>query len=145
MNGAVFDKDIMTLPVIYANTALVELFESHTKEVLSQIRFNSFYTRQVSNLLVDRIKGELPTLAVIAKELGMSVRSLQMKLKQEDTSFRDLLNEVRKNFALTYLKRKDLSIASIAYLLGFSEPCVFQRTFKRWTGSTPGEFRKKQA
>ncbi|MBW1996657.1 MAG: helix-turn-helix transcriptional regulator [Deltaproteobacteria bacterium] len=72
----------------------------------------------------------------------MSARTLQLKLRAENTCYQTLLDELRKDIAVNYLRRRELSVAEISYFLGFSEPRSFSRTFKRWTGITPGEFRK---
>ena len=73
----------------------------------------------------------------------MTTRTLQLKLKEEGTSFRKLQDEVRKELAIGYLKDGNDSICEIALLLGFSDQSAFQHAFKRWTGKTPGEYRQK--
>jgi len=72
----------------------------------------------------------------------MSPRTLQLKLKAEGTCYQALLDELRQDMAINYLRNKDLPVGDIAYLLGFSEPSSFSRTSKRWTGFTPCEFRR---
>ena len=73
----------------------------------------------------------------------MSVRNLQLKLKDEKTSFRKLFDEAGKKIAIGYLKDEDASICEIALLLGFAEQSAFHHAFKRWTGETPGEYRRR--
>jgi AraC-like DNA-binding protein len=73
----------------------------------------------------------------------MTVRNLQLKLKEEGTSFRILLDEVRKQIAIGYLKDGSESICEIALLLGFADQSAFHHAFKRWTGKTPGEYRSR--
>ena len=73
--------------------------------------------------------------------LHVSLRSLQRKLKEEDTSYKDLLEETRRQLALQYLRDSRRSIGEITYLLGFSEPSNFTRAFKRWTGKSPVQYR----
>jgi AraC-like DNA-binding protein len=72
----------------------------------------------------------------LARRLGMTVRSLQRRLRDEGTSFQALRDETRKALAERYLGEGH-SLAEISFLLGFSEPSAFFRAFKRWTGSTP--------
>ena len=87
----------------------------------------------------------IPNLDTVAKKLALSTRNLQNKLKEEGTTFRTLLDDIRRDTAIHYLSNDgDASIAEISYLLGFSEPSVFHRTFKRWTNHSPGEYRKTQ-
>ena len=72
----------------------------------------------------------------------MTTRNLQLKLKEEGTSFRKLLDEVRKKIAAGYLRDEDALICEIALLLGFADQSAFQHAFKRWTGKTSGEYRR---
>ena len=72
----------------------------------------------------------------IAKKLGIGVRSIQLKLKEEGVTFQQLLEKVRTNLATKHLKEDKLSTTDIAYLLGCSEPSVFFRSFKNGRGNT---------
>ncbi len=67
-----------------------------------------------------------------------------MKLKEEGFTFRQLLEQIRKEMAISHLGESGLSKTDIAYLLGFSEPSVFSRTFKKWTGTSPAAYRLTQ-
>ncbi len=77
----------------------------------------------------------------VAQELGMSERNLRRMLKELNTSYRDILNDVRKEIAIRYLKESDLSMEHIAELVGFSDSSSFYRSFKKWTGKAPTSFR----
>ena len=72
----------------------------------------------------------------------MSVRNLQRRLKEVGTTFRTLLETVRKDLASTYLHDPDIEFAEVAFLLGFSDQSAFSRAFRRWTGHSPSEARK---
>jgi AraC-like DNA-binding protein len=78
----------------------------------------------------------------IARSLGMSTRSLQRALKDLGTSFTAQLDEARREKALDLVRRRDLALQEIAFLLGYGEPRHFYRSFRRWTGTTPGEYRR---
>ncbi|WP_228141579.1 helix-turn-helix domain-containing protein [Marinobacter sp. X15-166B] len=77
----------------------------------------------------------------IAAELNMSRHTLYRRLKAENVTFAGLLEEVRREQALTYLRDCNRSLAEVAELLGFSELSAFSRAFKRWMGKSPAEFR----
>ena len=78
----------------------------------------------------------------MADQLNTGVRTLQRQLREEKTSYQELLNAVKKEMAIKHLKSGQMSISEIAYILGFSEPSVFHRSFKKWTGYTPKSFRR---
>ncbi|WP_437491478.1 AraC family transcriptional regulator ligand-binding domain-containing protein [Sorangium sp. So ce1014] len=78
----------------------------------------------------------------IARSLGMSTRSLQRALRGLGTSFTAQLDEARRGKALDLLGRRDLALQEIALRLGYGEPRHFYRSFRRWTGTTPGEYRR---
>jgi AraC-like DNA-binding protein len=72
----------------------------------------------------------------------MSPRTLRRMLRDEGTTFRDVVAEVRRELAFRYLRDPDVPIGEVAFLVGFSDANAFHRAFKRWTGGTPGEFRR---
>ncbi|MCB1806122.1 MAG: helix-turn-helix transcriptional regulator, partial [Candidatus Competibacteraceae bacterium] len=77
----------------------------------------------------------------IAQQLNLSLRSLQRRLREERTSYQQLLDETRLELALQYINRTQLSVAQIAPLLGFSDSSNFNRAFKRWLGLPPSRYR----
>jgi AraC-like DNA-binding protein len=118
------------------------MFEKHAQEYLQKLKGSNTLSHRVRQEIYSHLKGEEPGLRSIARSLAMSERSIQLRLKEENITYRQLLDEVRKETAISHLKEPNLSITDIAYLLGFSEPAVFSRTFRKWTGSTPHAFRK---
>jgi AraC-like DNA-binding protein len=82
------------------------------------------------------------SVGFIARELAMSIRALQIRLQQENTIFADLLKNTRERVAKKSLREND-TVENITFILGFSDVSSFRRAFKKWTGMTPGEYRKK--
>ncbi|HYG37340.1 MAG TPA: AraC family transcriptional regulator [Cytophagales bacterium] len=140
--GLVFNKSLLDVPVLNANPTLFPLFEKHVKEYYDKLKHSDKLSFKIKEEIVKGLKGEEPTLTAIARNIGMSPRSIQMKLKEEQATFRQLLEEVRKDIAIGHLKENTISTTDISFLLGFSESSVFQRSFKKWTGKTPAAFRK---
>lgn len=140
--GMVFDKKYLETPILNANPNLFSLFEIHAQDILNSLKSNTSIAEKIKKEIVQELKGEEPSLSNIAKKLGIGVRSIQLKLKEEGVTFQQLLEEIRKNLATKHLKEDKLSTTDIAYLLGYSEPSVFFRSFKKWTGNTPTFYRK---
>ena len=78
----------------------------------------------------------------MAAQLCLGVRTLQLKLKEAGHTYQQLLDAVRSDLAQRHLRESHHSITDVAFLLGYSEPSVFVRSFKKWTGQTPGAFRR---
>ena len=76
--------------------------------------------------------------------MAMSARTLQRQLKERGVDFKQLTDETRRRFAINYLKEQKNTLTEVAFLLGYSEVSAFNRAFKRWTGSTPLEYRRSQ-
>ncbi|QOL25141.1 AraC family transcriptional regulator [Thalassotalea sp. LPB0316] len=98
---------------------------------------------QIKQIVIkDLTTGEV-TQESVARELAMSVRSLQRVLKQKETGFKEVLDNTKKELANYYIVQKNLSLGEIGYLLGFSAVNNFSRTFKRWYGMSPAKYREQ--
>jgi AraC-like DNA-binding protein len=97
---------------------------------------------RVRRLVVERLGQSVLTLDAVAMLLAVSRRTLTRRLAEEGASFSGILDEVRGDFARTLLQDPSLSIGDIAFLLQYSEPAAFHRSFRRWTGQSPRAFRK---
>ncbi len=136
----VLDAALLDTPVLNASPSLSALFERHADELLQRLQTPTLSSR-VRTEIVSLLKGEEPTLVTVADRLSMGVRTLQLHLKDEGTTYQQVLDDIRKELALKHLREHYLSTTDIAYLLGFAEPSVFFRSFKKWTGQTPGTYR----
>lgn len=102
------------------------------------------HSRSVTETVIRIIKRSLtrnPDIQVIAKELGMSDRTLQRRLSGEDTSFQRLLTQAKHEQAKLYLADPLLDIKEVAFLLGYEDPNSFYRAFRLWEGETPANWR----
>jgi len=142
-----FGAATLALPVLHANAGLFPLFEQHAAALLAQLPAHQPPTlvEQVRGEIVRQLRGEAPTLATVADRLHLGVRTLQLKLKEANHTYQRLLDAVRRDLAQGHLREPHLSTTDIAFLLGYSEPSVFVRSFKKWTGQTPGAFRHAAA
>jgi AraC-like DNA-binding protein len=91
--------------------------------------------------LIEKLPAGTPSEGDIARALNLSVRSLQRRLGDEHTTFKQLLDDTRRELALQYIRDPSVTITEMTYLLGYAEPANFSRAFKRWTGSSPSAVR----
>ena len=80
----------------------------------------------------------------MAAQLGLSSRTFQRRLTEEQVTFTQVLDACRYDEALNLLDQGDKSMAEIAYALGYNEQSSFNRAFKRWTGKTPKTWAKEK-
>ena len=139
-NRLCFDGEVLNRPLITANPELARINDQTVMDYLARFDRGSI-TMQVRARIIEQLPDGMPKQENIADTLHVSVRSLQRRLKEEETSFKDLLEDTCQSLAQQYLRESRRSIGEITYLLGFSEPSNFTRAFKRWTGKTPAEFR----
>lgn len=120
-----------------------QLLEICERELEQQTRTRSLRER-IIQLLGPLLNGREPDLEEVAARLQLPTWTLRRKLAEEGTQFRSILNDTRRDLAMTYIRDTELAFGEIAYLLGFASAEAFQRAFKRWSGQTPGEFRRAQ-
>ncbi|MCA8276251.1 AraC family transcriptional regulator [Burkholderia sp. AU30280] len=126
-----------------ANPITAAQVSSHCARLLDELRTQSGVTRRVYQELT-RMPGQFPDLDAIARTLCITARTLRRKLEAEGTSYSELLTSVRKALAIDYLTTTTLSTEDIALTLGFSDAVGFRHAFKRWTGRTPSDVRRKR-
>lgn len=122
------------------NSRLRDYFDDECRRLVSASASGQSIVDQVRKRLIHAMDGGDTSIEAIAKQLGLSGRSLQRRLAEEGTRYNDVLGSVREEFAKRYLARGTVSASEVAYLLGFTEPPAFFKAFKRWTGMTPREF-----
>jgi AraC-like DNA-binding protein len=136
----VFDKDMFEHILPTAHPELARVNDQVVMAYLARFDRDDLVTR-LRSLLIEQLPSGPPNQTTVARELHMSTRNLQRRLADENTSFRELVEEVRKELAQQYLREQHRSIGEISYLLGFSEPSNFTRFFRGHTGVSPKAFR----
>jgi len=142
-NGVVIEASICRLPMRRRDPILRKFLESQADAVLASTPARPGVALDVQRALTSRIAGGATRMSEIARQLGMSERTLHRRLAEEGASYQELVEQVRKAAAGRYLDESTLAIGEIAYLLGYSEPAAFHRAFKRWYATTPEHFRAR--
>ena len=136
-----FNATDLKAPLPFANPELAR----HNDEVLSRYlaHFDKENTaNRVHARLVELLPQGEPSQEKIADALHISLRNLQRKLSDEGTTYKEILNNTRRDLALSYIQDKRYTISEITFLLGFSDSSSFTRAFKRWTGKSPSAHRQ---
>ena len=141
----VLPRTALALPLAHADAGLLSLLERQIHELVERLPQGESVADRARRLIAEELSGGDPNVDTVARHLRMSPRTLHRRLKEGGTSFRLLLDALRHDMAARYLAEDHLPIAEAAFLLGFSEASAFHRSFKRWTGKTPAEFRKAAA
>jgi AraC-like DNA-binding protein len=144
-SGYVFPKATLGKQLPKADSTLHHVLRKLAEQTLAQLPRTQTLSQRVRDLVATELGRGNPTAPHIAKRLGMSTSTLGRRLEREETTFRDLLDDLRKQLATQYLTNPDLELAEVALLLGFSQSTAFHRAFRRWTGQTPAEFRRKHS
>lgn len=138
-----FEAHYWDEPILTANYALQQLLLQRVAGIgigdPSPVATPVFKDRVIACLEGHSYLGIL-TLEDVAANFNMSARSLQRRLSEEDVSFQQLADDVRKALALRYLSARSHPMKEISAILGYNELSAFSRAFKRWTGKTPIEY-----
>jgi len=135
-----FDSDVLDSAISTSNPVARDIFRRECDRLISRDVASGMVSERVQHILL-QAGSEFPTSARVAQQLHMSESTLQRHLAKEGKRFQQLLDQVRYRLAREYLEGTDLPVAEIACLLGFSDAANFRRSFKRWSGTTPGDTR----
>ena len=128
----------------YWNPALAQLCEELVLKDLEALDDNNLIAR-TRKILLDQLAVGTPQLGKVASLFKITERQLQRKLKEQGTSFGELLDQVRLDLALRYLQDPRMTMVDISLSLGFHDQSNFVKAFKRWQGETPGQYRSSNS
>lgn len=140
-NALCFDLHDLHQPLAMANP---ELARANDQVIINYLKRHdqSDLINQVRSTIIDSLPSGVPSQESVAQSLNSSPRTLQRKLKALNQTYSELLDTIRSELAQQYLAVPSRNIGEVAYLLGFSEPGNFARSFRKWTGKTPAQFRE---
>lgn len=140
-NALVLNRDDLDLAFAGHNPELLAMLEPALAASLAEIEAQSSLADQVKILIKRRIASGKPEVADVARELGMSERTLQRRITEQGSSYRGLLDEARQELGRHLLSDGQNGIDEIAFLLGFQDTSSFYRAFRSWEGVTPAQWR----
>ncbi|MGB6308564.1 MAG: AraC family transcriptional regulator [Steroidobacteraceae bacterium] len=139
----IFDADGIERPLNAGNPELARHNDAMALQYLSRIDRQNIQVR-VREILLQRLPSGEPSQNDVAELLTMSARTLQRKLGESGHSYKQILDETRRELAIAYLSASRYSIIDVTYLLGFSASSCFTRAFRRWTGQSPSDWRERE-
>jgi len=138
----VLPQRVMDLPIVFGDSQLLKILTAHADDLLAERHSVTGLQSMVANQLASLLPSGESRATVVARQLGMSQRSLTRHLADEGTTFGEILEQLRQRLAARYLADDRISVQQTAWLLGYSEVGAFNHAYKRWTGTTPGRTRK---
>jgi AraC-like DNA-binding protein len=139
----VLPQRVMDLPIVSGDSRLLQILTTHANDLLAERRSVSGLQSMVANQLINLLPTGESRAAAVAQRLGMSPRSFTRHLAEEGTTFGEILDRLRQRLASRHLADDRMSIQQIAWLLGYAEPSAFNHAYRRWTGNSPVQVRKK--
>ncbi|MGI9483185.1 MAG: AraC family transcriptional regulator [Hyphomicrobiales bacterium] len=141
-NRIVLERSALGLPIETADDRLLKTLTRLCEKVYQQKTSRaSHLVSRIHKVAMDFIPQGKAYAKEIATEIGMSERTMHRYLAEEGKSFSDVLDELKKELALKYMKQDGLNLSEVAFLLGYADHSGFSTAFKRWTGKTPREAR----
>lgn len=137
-----FNARYLQETIIRDEPELKEFLKSSPADLLGKPDDYNSYTSQIRQQIGRDLRNELPDFETISSVLNLSPQTLRRRLKEENTSYQEIKDNIRRDQSIYHLSRNDFSINEIADLVGFTEPSTFHRAFKKWTGLTPGAYRQ---
>jgi AraC-like DNA-binding protein len=143
-NGFVFEDKHLHARLMHDEESLQRFLRSAPYHLLAntEVESDDGIIAQMRRAVGPDLSRDFPSVVEMADYLNVSVRTLRRRLKDVDTTYQQFKDHTRRDAAEQFLSRPELKINAVAAMLGFDEPSAFHRSFKKWTGTTPGEFRQ---
>lgn len=138
-----FEAGLLDSPNVQNEQSLSVFLKSAPYRLIVPSYYDQKLGDRVLALFGDDFRQPLPSAQEVGRQLGMSLSTLRRQLNEEGASFQQIKDDCRRDAACQYLASAELSLIQVSSLLGFDESSAFFRAFKRWTGTTPSEYRAK--
>ena len=140
-NALTFDAALLDDEVATADERLLRIMLRVIERTLRELPDPDEFLHDARQLVVDHLPHGSIGVSDLARQLGMSSRTLQRRFTARGITYHRFLNQTRHTLARSYLRQPRLTVSEIAFLVGYTDVSAFSRAFVRWTGVTPSEFR----
>ena len=144
-SGVLLANAQLDAPLPQANAQLAQAHHQQAAARLAALSRQDGLEQTLRVWIASQLQGQAPARAQAARALGLSERTLARRMRAEGLSYSALLDGVRRDAALQAVAQTTRALSDIALALGYAEPSVFTRAFRRWTGATPGHWRSRGA
>ncbi len=134
-------RETLQIPNRVGDLGIAKFFDTHLEEELSKLAEDDALDQRVRLHVSKTLSEGVPAISDIARNFGMSGRTLQRKLSGQGHSFQTLVEDARRQLAERLLQQTNYSLSEVAFMTGYSEQSAFNRAFKRWAGQTPRSYR----
>ena len=142
-NMLVLKSEDLDRPFPGHNSEILEILTPALRAALGDFGPHSTVSDQVKVVLKRSLASGRPEIASVARDLGTSERTLQRRITDDGTTFRDLLVEARRELCRQLLPDETLEVDEVACLLGYQDASSFYRAFREWEGDTPSRWRER--
>jgi AraC-like DNA-binding protein len=143
--GIEFPRKLLDVRQLHHDPRLYALLHAEARRSIDTVEHHPTLAERLKRYLSARPPCRIPNMVVVARDLGMSVRSLRRKLAEEGVSYRAVVQETLEAAAIQALQTPGRSVQEAAVATGFSDSTAFHRAFKQWTGVTPTQFQRRHA
>ena len=143
--GIEFPRKLLDVRQLHHDPRLYALLHAEARRSIDTVEHHPSLAERLKRYLSARPPCRIPNMVVVARDLGMSVRSLRRKLSEEGVSYRAVVQSTLEAAAIQALQTPGRSVQEAAVATGFSDSTAFHRAFKQWTGVTPTQFQRRHA
>jgi len=145
-NTVYIPADYLEAPIAQDESSLRDFLRTAPYQLVSKQEPQTTHklADHVRAMIEAEMQGEFPSIETIASKMAISSRTLHRRLTREGTSFQEIKDDIRRDAAIAYMNREELTINAVSILMGFQDTSAFYRAFKKWTGASPGEYRSRE-
>ena len=140
-NALLFRPDVLSRPMPARDLRLLTVMTTCLEQLGSQATDDEFLLDRMRTAIRTRLPSGYPSFEDVAAELRAPAGAMHHDLQAAGLTYKDMVEDVRRDLALSYLRQRHLPFSEIAMLLGYSELSAFSRAFRRWTGASPRAYR----
>jgi len=141
--ATVWSMQALALPSVSPEPGLARVLERHAQELLQKLGLRTSLLERVREIVRNDLTSGHLTADSLARQLGMTSRTLHRHLVTHNTTYRAVLDDMRREIALRCLRDPQITLRELGTLLGFTTSAAFHRAFRRWTGTTAASFRRQ--